>query len=234
MELEQLARTNRAHLEHRQADVALDARIRSFETAFGMQREAPELFDFNHETDATLKLYGLERGQTVGFGWQCLVARRMAERGVRFIDSGADSTSNWDSHDNLNAHLPLAKNVDRPIAGLIKDLKSRGMLDSTLVVWTMEFGRTPYNADPNSAGRDHHHESFSSFVAGAGVKGGVVHGATDEYGISVVEDKVHVHDFHATILHLLGLDHERLTYPHAGRDFRLTDVAGRVVSEILA
>lgn len=236
MELEQLGKLNHAHFEQRQAEAALEARIRSFETAFGMQREAPELFDFTHESHATLKLYGLERGQTTGFAWQCLVARRMAERGVRFIeliDSGADSSSNWDSHDNMNAHLPLAKNVDRPIAGLIKDLKSRGMLEDTLVVWTTEFGRTPYNADPNSAGRDHHHEAFSSFLVGAGVKPGIVHGATDEYGISVVEDKVHVHDFHATILHLLGLNHERLTYRHAGRDFRLTDVAGRVVSEIL-
>lgn len=237
MELEQLANFNRQHLENRQAELALEARIKSFETAFGMQREAPEVFDLSKESDATLALYGLQRGQTTGFGWQCLVARRMAERGVRFIeiiDSGADSSSNWDSHDDINAHVPLAKNVDRPIAGLIKDLKSRGMLDSTLVVWTTEFGRTPYNATPNAGGRDHHHEAFSSFLAGAGVKPGIVHGATDEYGISVVQDKVHVHDFHATILHLLGLDHERLTYRHAGRDFRLTDVAGKVVKGILA
>jgi hypothetical protein len=237
MELEQIDRFNRVHLEQRNAELALEARIRSFETAFGMQREAPDLFDLSRETDATLALYGLQRGQGTGFGWQCLVARRMAERGVRFIeliDTGADSSSNWDSHDNMNAHQPLAQNVDRPIAGLIRDLKSRGMLDSTLVVWTTEFGRTPYNAVPNAGGRDHHHEAFSSFMAGAGVKAGIVHGATDEYGISVVENKVHVHDFHATILHLLGLDHEKLTYRHAGRDFRLTDVAGRVVTEILA
>ena len=237
MELDQLARFNRVHLEQRTAEHALDARIRSFETAFGMQREAPDLFDFRQETDATLKLYGLQRGQTTGFGWQCLVARRMAERGVRFIeliDTGADSSSNWDSHDNMAAHAPLAKNVDRPIAGLINDLKTRGMLDRTLVVWTTEFGRTPYNAVPNALGRDHHHEAFSSFMVGAGVKPGMVHGATDEYGISVVEDKVHVHDLHATILHLIGLDHTRLTYRHAGRDYRLTDVAGRVVTEILS
>ncbi len=237
MELEQLRRFNRSHIEHRNAEAALDARIRSFETAFGMQHEAPDLFDLSQETDATLKLYGLQRGQTTGFGWQCLVARRMAERGVRFIeliDTGADSSSNWDSHDNIAAHAPLAKNVDRPIAGLIKDLKTRGMLDNTLVVWTTEFGRTPYNAVPNALGRDHHHEAFSSFLAGAGVQPGIVHGATDEYGISVVENKVHVHDLHATILHLLGLDHTRLTYRHGGRDYRLTDVAGRVVTEILS
>ena len=237
MELEQLARLNRAHFEHRQAEIALDARIRSFETAFGMQREAPELFDFRQETDATLDLYGLSRGQTTGFGWQCLVARRMAERGVRFIeliDSGSETASNWDAHEDINTHLPLAKNVDQAVAGLIKDLKARGMFESTLVVWTTEFGRTPYNAAPNSGGRDHHHEAFSSFLAGAGVKGGIVHGATDEYGISVVDKKVHVHDFHATILHLLGLNHEKLTYRHAGRDYRLTDVSGSVVSEILS
>jgi hypothetical protein len=237
MELDQLAWMNRAHADAHPAEQALEARIKSFETAFGMQREAPELFDFTAESDATLAMYGLERGQTTGFGWQCLVARRMAERGVRFIeliDAGADSSSNWDSHDDMNAHAPLAKNVDRPIAGLIQDLKQRGMLDSTLLVWTTEFGRTPYNAVPNASGRDHHHEAFSSFLVGAGVKGGLVHGATDEYGVSVVADKVHVHDLHATILHLLGLDHEKLTFRHAGRDFRLTDVAGRVVTEILA
>ncbi len=237
MELEQLAQMNRQHYEHHRAELALEARIRSFETAFGMQREAPELFDLSQETDHTLGLYGIERGQTTGFGWQCLVARRMAERGVRFIeliDSGSNSASNWDAHDNMNTHASLAKNVDQPIAGLIKDLKARGLLDSTLVVWTTEFGRTPYNAVPNAAGRDHHHEAFSSLLAGAGVKGGMVHGATDDYGINVAENKVHVHDLHATILHLLGFDHERLTYRYAGRDFRLTDVHGQVIREVLA
>ena len=237
MELEQLAQMNRHHQVHRGAELALEARIRSFETAFGMQREAPELFDLSQETDATLGLYGIARGQTTGFGWQCLVARRMAERGVRFIeliDSGSNSASNWDAHDNMNTHAALAKNVDQPIAGLIKDLKARGLLDTTLVVWTTEFGRTPYNAVPNSAGRDHHHEAFSSLLVGAGVKGGIVHGATDDYGIAVAENKVHVHDLHATILHLMGLDHKRLTYRYAGRDFRLTDVQGQVIRDILA
>ncbi len=235
MELDLLAKLNRQHRERRQADQALAARIQSFETAFGMQREAPEVFDLSAETDETLALYGLERGQTTGFGWQCLVARRLAERGVRFIeliDTG--SSGNWDSHGNMNDHIALAKNVDRPIAGLIQDLKRRGMLDETLVVWTTEFGRTPYHAEPNAKGREHHHQAFSSWLAGGGVKGGVVHGATDEYGIAIADNQVHVHDFHATILHLLGLDHERLTYRYSGRDYRLTDVAGEVVRDVIA
>jgi hypothetical protein len=235
MELAQLARANRHYSEQRPSDIALEAQIKSFETAFGMQREAPEAFDLTHETDATLKLYGLERGHTDGFGWQCLIARRLAERGVRFIeliDTG--SSNNWDSHANMLDHVPLAKNVDLPIAGLIRDLKARGMLDETLVVWTTEFGRTPYHEQPNHPGREHHHQAFSSWMAGGGVKGGIVHGATDDYGIAVADDRVHVHDFHATILNLLGLDHERLTFRHAGRDYRLTDVAGQVVKEIMA
>jgi hypothetical protein len=235
LELDLVARSNRRHLEQRPGDAALEARIKSFETAFGMQREAPEVFDLSRETDATLKLYGLERGRTAGFAWQCLIGRRLAERGVRFvelIDTG--SAGNWDSHGNMLEHAPLAKNVDRPVAGLITDLKQRGMLEETLVVWTTEFGRTPYHEQPNHAGREHHHQAFSSWLAGGGVKGGIAYGATDDYGIAVAEDRVHVHDFHATILHLLGLDHERLTYRHAGRDYRLTDVAGQVVQPILA
>jgi hypothetical protein len=235
LELDLVARSNRRHLEQRPGDAALEARIKSFETAFGMQREAPEVFDLSRESDATLKLYGLEGGRTDGFAWQCLIGRRLAERGVRFIeliDTG--SAGNWDSHGNMLEHAPLAKKVDRPIAGLITDLKQRGMLDDTLVVWTTEFGRTPYHEQPNHAGREHHHQAFSSWLAGGGVKGGIVHGSTDEYGVAVAEDRVHVHDFHATILHLLGLDHERLTYRHAGRDYRLTDVAGQVVQAVLA
>jgi hypothetical protein len=235
MELDMLAKLNRAHQAQRAADLALEARIKSFETAFGMQREAPAVFDLSHETDETLGLYGLARGQTTSFGWQCLVARRLAERGVRFIeliDTG--SSNNWDSHGNMNDHVALAKNVDQPIAGLIRDLKRRGMLDQTLVVWTTEFGRTPYHAEPNALGREHHHQAFSSWLAGGGVKGGYVHGVTDDYGIAIAKDKVHVHDFHATILHLLGLDHERLTYRYSGRDYRLTDVSGEVVRDIFA
>ncbi len=235
LELGMVAEANRRHLERRETDAALEARIRSFETAYGMQREAPEVFDLSGESDATLALYGLERGRTEGFAWQCLIGRRLAERGVRFIeliDSG--SSNNWDAHGNMMEHVPMARNVDRAIAALIVDLKSRGLLEDTLVVWTTEFGRTPYNAAPNSAGREHHHQCFSSWLAGGGVKTGIVHGSTDEYGIAVAEDRVHLHDFHATILNLLGLDHTRLTYRHAGRDYRLTDVSGTVVKEILA
>ena len=153
-------------------------------------------------------------------------------RFIELIDVG--SSNNWDAHGDMLAHAPLAKNVDQPIAGLITDLKQRGMLDDTLVVWSTEFGRTPYNEQPDAKGREHHHWAFSSWLAGGGVKGGLVFGATDDYGIHVAEDPVHVHDFHATILHLMGLDHEKLTFRHAGRDFRLTDVSGRVVKEILA
>jgi hypothetical protein len=235
MELHLLDAANRRHLESGPRDAALEARIRSFETAFGMQRAAPEAFDLSGETDATLRLYGLSPGQTTGFGWQCLIARRLAERDVRFIeliDTG--SSNNWDSHGNMRDHVALARNVDRPIAGLIRDLKQRGMLDDTLVVWTTEFGRTPYHEQANHPGREHHHQVFSSWLAGGGVKGGIVHGSSDEFGIAVAEDRVHVHDFHATILHLLGLDHERLTFRHNGRDYRLTDVEGEVVHEILA
>jgi hypothetical protein len=235
LELALLQEQNRRHLRERGADAALAARIQSFETAFGMQMEAPEAFDLSRETDATLALYGLERGSTNGFAWQCLAARRLAERGVRFVELiDVGSSNNWDAHGDMDTHLPLAKNVDRAIAGLIKDLKLRGMLDDTLVVWTTEFGRTPYNAEPNHKGREHHHWAFSSWLAGGGVKPGSVYGATDEYGIHVADRPVHVHDFHATILHLLGLDHERLTFRYAGRDYRLTDVHGNVVSEILA
>jgi hypothetical protein len=235
LELQMLEEANARHRKEYPALSALDARIQSFETAFGMQREAPEAFDLSGESEATLKLYGLERNQTTGFGWQCLVARRLAERDVRFIeliDTG--SSGNWDSHGNMMDHVKLARNVDQPIAGLIRDLKGRGMLDDTLVVWTTEFGRTPYHEKADHAGREHHHQVFSSWMAGGGVRGGMVYGASDEYGIGVAEDRVHVHDFHATILHLLGLNHEQLTYRHAGRDFRLTDVHGEVIKGMLS
>ena len=198
-----------------------------------MQRAMPEVLDLSKETDATLGLYGLERGSTKGFAWQCLIARRLAERGVRFVELiDVGSSNNWDAHGDLKTHERLAKNVDRPIAGLLKDLKSRGMLDDTLVVWTTEFGRTPPPTPP-TAGATRTPPSPPGWPAAA-IKGGIVHGKTDEYGAKVVEDEVHVHDFHATILHLLGFDHERLTYRHAGRDFRLTDVSGSVVEKILA
>jgi hypothetical protein len=233
LELGLLERFNNRHQANRPANSMLAARMRSFETAFGMQQTMPEVLDLSHETDATLNLYGLERGSTKGFAWQCLIARRMVERGVRFvelIDSGA--SDNWDSHTDMQTHVPRARNVDRAIAGLLRDLKSRGLLDETLVVWTTEFGRSPNTDAPQ--GRSHHAFAYSSWLAGAGVKPGIVHGKTDEYGYKVVEYPVHVHDFNATILHLLGFDHEKLTFRHAGRDFRLTDVHGTVVHDILA
>jgi hypothetical protein len=235
MELNYLNSFNRKHLANRSSDAALEARIRSFETAYGMQREAPEVFDFSDETQSTLDLYGIDRGATTGFGWQCLVARRLSERGVRFIELiDVGSSNNWDSHGNMEDHARLAKAIDRPIAGLIQDLKQRGLLERTLVVWTSEFGRTPFHQDVNHPGREHHNLVFTSWMAGGGVKGGYVHGKSDEYGILPAEGAVHTHDLHATMLHLLGLDHERLTYRHAGRDYRLTDVAGKVVTEILS
>jgi uncharacterized protein (DUF1501 family) len=225
---------NQEHLVARADDPALAARMKSFETAFGMQAEMPEIFDLSKEDDQTLAMYGLERGSTSGFAWQCLVARRMAEHGVRFIELiDVGSSSNWDAHGDMMTHAPLAKNVDQPIAGLLKDLKRRGMLEDTLVVWTTEFGRTPFNSGAGAAGREHHHWVFSSWMAGGGVKPGMTYGESDEYGIDVAKDEVHVHDFHATILHLMGLNHERLTYRHTGRDYRLTDVAGRVIRDIL-
>ncbi len=235
LELSRIAAANQQHLKERPGDAALEARIRAMETAFGMQQAAPEAFDLSQETEATLRLYGLARGQTSGFGWQCLQARRMVERGVRFVELiDVGSSGNWDSHGNMQDHVALAKNVDQPIAALITDLKQRGLLDETLVVWTTEFGRTPYHEQAAHAGREHHHQVFSSWLSGGGIQGGLVHGSSDEYGIGPAEDRVHVHDLHATILHLLGLDHERLTYRHAGRDYRLTDVEGEVVGEILA
>lgn len=233
MELGLLNRFNRKHLRSHPGDSALAARIKSFETAFGMQQEMPEVLDLSKETDATLSLYGLERGSTKGFAWQCIVARRMMERGVRFVELiDVGSHDNWDAHADMKTHGPLAKNVDQATAGLLKDLKSRGLLEDTLVVWTTEFGRTP--ASEGGKGRGHHHTAFSSWMAGGGVKGGMVYGKTDDYGGSIVENPVHVHDFHATILHLLGFDHEKLTFRHAGRDFRLTDVSGNVIKAVLA
>lgn len=232
-ELSLLERFNRRHLKNRSGDSQLEARIKSYETAFGMQRDMPDVLDLSKETDATLKLYGLDRGQTSGFGWQAIIARRMIERGVRFIeliDVGA--SDNWDAHGDMKTHGPLARNVDKPVAGLIKDLKSRGLFKDTLIVFTSEFGRTPYAE--GEYGRGHFCFAYSSWLAGGGVKGGHVYGKTDDYGIKIAENQCHVHDFHATILHLLGLDHTRLTFRHGGRDYRLTDVHGNVVNNIIA
>ncbi len=233
LELGLLERFNRRHLGDRPAEPALAARIKSFETAFGMQSEMPEVLDLAKESDRTLKLYGLERGSQDGFAWQCLIARRLAERGVRFIeliDTG--SSRNWDSHSDIKAHEPMARNVDQPIAALLTDLKSRGMLKDTLVAWVTEFGRTPWLEQEN--GRGHYNKAFSTWLAGGGVKAGIAYGRTSEFGLDVEENQVHVHDLHATILHCLGFDHTRLTFRHAGRDFRLTDVHGRIVRDILA
>jgi hypothetical protein len=235
LELDALKVFNESHRSSRGDDPLLAARIKSFETAFGMQTEMPEALDLSKETDDTLGLYGLKRGQTDSFGWQCLVARRLVQRGVRFVELiHTGSSANWDSHGNMADHGRLAQQVDQPMAGLIQDLKRQGLFDDTLVVWTTEFGRTPFNNTAANPGREHHNWAFTSWLAGAGVKRGHVHGSTDEHGIRAVEKPVHVHDFHATILHLMGLDHTKLTYRHAGRDYRLTDVHGEVVKEILS
>ena len=234
LELEFLRQMNRRHADDRRLDPDLEARIQAFELAFRMQAEAPEAFDVSRETEATRRLYGLDQESTRDFGWQCLLARRLSERGVRVVQathSGAEEK--WDHHsDIMRLHPIRAREVDRPIAGLIKDLKSRGLLDDTLVVWGGEFGRTPFSEGAD--GRDHNPYGFSIFMAGGGVKAGSIYGATDEFGYHAVEDRMHIHDLHATVLHLMGLDHERLTYRHAGRDFRLTDVAGTVATKILA
>ena len=224
---------NRRHLDARGHDTDLAARIRTFETAFHMQTDARDVFDLSKESESTLGLYGLKRGQTDGFGWPCLVARRLAERGVRFIELvDGSSSNNWDQHGDMAEHAQHARNIDRPIAGLLRDLRQRGMLDDTLVVWTTEFGRTP--GVDGDKGRGHHSACFSSWLAGAGVRAGSTYGSTDELGASVAENRVHVHDFHATLLHLLGMDHERLTFRHGGRDYRLSDVNGNVIQARLA
>ena len=225
--LDYIQSLNRGHLEKRANDTDLEARIASYELAYRMQSAAPEAIDLSRETRATRDLYGK------GFGEQCLVARRLVERGVRFVQiyHGCGPTG-WDTHgDNHNGQTKMMQSCDRGTAALIKDLKIRGMLEDTLVIWGGEFGRTPTTEGGN--GRDHSPYGYSMFLAGGGVKAGHVHGATDELGFRAVEGKVHVHDLNATILHLLGIDHEKLTWRHAGRDYRLTDVYGNVVREIL-
>ena len=235
IELEAIRKLNAIHLNRKPTSRSeLAARTQSFQTAFGMQMAVPDAFDFSRESERTLSNYGLKPGQTSGFGWQCLAARRLVEKGVRIvelIDTG--SSGNWDAHGDMMTHVGLAKNVDQPIAALLKDLKQRGMLDETLVVWTTEFGRTPFNNSADAKGREHHPWAFTSWLAGAGIRPGTVYGATDEHGLRAVDNPVHVHDFHATILHLMGFDHQKLTYRHAGRDYRLTDVAGKIVTDVL-
>jgi hypothetical protein len=222
---------NRRHRHEREADSRLAARIESFELAFRMQMQAPEVFDVGSEPESVQRLYGLDQPQTEAFGRQCLIARRLVERGVRFVQLHTES--NWDHHTGIRTELPACcAGMDRPVAGLLKDLKCRGLLEETLVVWGGEFGRSP--VAQKGDGRDHHPYGFTMWLAGGGVKGGMVHGATDEFGWYAVQDKVHIHDLHATILHLMGIDHERLTYRYGGRDYRLTDIAGNIVKRIIA
>lgn len=220
--------------ESTDAQEALDSRLNSFELAFRMQTAMPEIQDLSQETTTTRSLYGIDDPVTEDFGRQCLMARRFLERDVRFVQvTHSDSFVQWDQHSNLyQGHTKNAAEVDRPIAGLLQDLESRGLLEDTLVLWGGEFGRTPTSQGNN--GRDHNPHGFTMWMAGGGVKGGFAYGATDDYGYYAAENKMHVHDLHATILHLLGLDHQRLTYRYAGRDFRLTDVAGVVAKDILA
>jgi hypothetical protein len=234
LQLDRLNAMNRAHQRQAGPEPSLEARINSFELAFRMQTELPKVEDLSHESAATRQLYGMDDPVTANFGRMCLMARRFAEAGVRFIQvTHSDSKVQWDQHADLkNGHEKNAREVDGPIAGLLQDLKARGLLDDTLVWWGGEFGRTPVVEGQN--GRDHNPEGFTMWLAGGGVQGGLRYGSTDDYGYYAAENKVHIHDLHATILHLLGLDHERLTYRYAGRDFRLTDVEGNVVREILA
>jgi uncharacterized protein (DUF1501 family) len=224
---------NRHHPGSADGDSELSARAAAYELAFRMQAHAPDVVDVTKETEATRRLYGLDDKVTAEFGLRCLLARRMVERGVRFVQLYCGDTLGWDGHTDMEGnHSKLCAQSDLPVAGLLKDLKSRGQLEDTLVVWGGEFGRMPMSE--GGTGRDHNPYGFSMWLAGGGVKGGQVIGATDSVGLRAVEDKAHVHDLHATILHLMGLDHTRLTYRHNGRDERLTDVAGRVIDKALA
>jgi hypothetical protein len=234
-QLDLLGELNKLHLDQRPRDAALETQIQALETAYHMQSEAAEAFDISREPESLREAYG-----RTNFGQQCLLARRLCEYGVRFVQVyylSKDNNQPWDTHkDNDDGHRKLCKDADQATAALLTDLKQRGLLDDTLVVWGGEFGRTPYAElqEKGKAGRDHHHTGFTVFLAGGGVKGGLMYGNTDELGMHAVENRVHVHDLHATILHLLGLDHERLTYHYSGRNFRLTDVHGRVVQDIIA
>ena len=226
-QLDLLKQLNEMHLAQRSGDNPLEARIQSLEMAFRMQFEAQDVFDLSKETQSTRDLYG--KGQ---FGEACLLSRRLLERGVRMVQIFTGGGQPWDDHGDATAHAAKAKLVDQPIAALLTDLKRTGMLDDTLVLWGGEFGRTP--TAQGAKGRDHHSQGFTVWLAGGGVKGGMTYGATDEFGIAAVEKRTHVHDLHATMLHLMGLDHEKLTYRYGGRDFRLTDVHGKIVHDIIA
>jgi hypothetical protein len=228
-QLDLLQKLNQDRLQTDKVNPELEGIIESYELAFRMQSAVPKVMDFADESPATLEAYGVGNKATDNFGRQCLMARRFAEAGVRFIEVGMGG---WDQHQQLRTKLTQnCTSIDQPIAALLNDLKQRSMLKDTLVIWGGEFGRTPHAQ--NEDGRDHNATGFSMFMSGGGVKGGLRYGATDEHGIRAVEDKMHIHDLHATILHLLGLDHERLTYRYSGRDFRLTDVQGHVATKIL-
>jgi hypothetical protein len=237
-QLDLLAELNQQHAADRPGARELAARAASYELAFRMQAEAPEAVDLSQESSSTLDEYGVEREPTAEFGRNCLIARRLVERGVRFVQlysGGGHLEETWDAHESVEKnHGRHAGETDQPIAALLTDLQRRGLLASTLVVWAGEFGRMPFSEGVNKPGRNHNPYGFSIWMAGGGVRGGMAYGATDELGFAAVEDRVHVHDLHATILHLLGLDHTRLTYFHQGRDDRLTDVFGRVVTDICA
>lgn len=236
-QLDLLARLNGRHLTQTGGDSELAARIESFELAYRMQVAAPEALDLDRETEATQRLYGLDNPKCTHFARQCLIARRMVERGVRFVQiysGGMENERSWDGHkDIVKNHGGFAAETDQPVAALLSDLDQRGLLDSTLVIWGGEFGRLPI-VQKGGTGRDHNPHAFTTWFAGGGVRGGTRYGETDEIGLNAVVNRVSIHDLHATILHLLGMDHERLTFRYSGRDFRLTDVAGRVVKEILA
>jgi len=230
-QLDLMAKLNGGHLRDHPGEPDLSARIESFELAYRMQGEAADLLDLSGETAATRRMYGLDEGRSKSFGTKCLTARRLVERGVRFVQVYSDGE--WDAHsDLLGNHTGHCQATDTPIDGLLTDLKSRGLLDSTLVIWGGEFGRMPVSQ--GNGGRDHNPHGFLAWMTGAGIKGGASHGETDEFGHKAVEDRATVHDLHATMLHLLGVDHKRLTYFHNGRQHRLTDVAGEVLNRLLA
>jgi hypothetical protein len=235
-QFEALRKINAIQRLSRAGDTEMDAMINSYELAWRMQRSVPDILDLSEESEHVQRMYGIGEKETDDFGRQCLMARRLSEAGVRYIQVNyGDNTNNprWDQHSNLGKHADHAMKVDKPIAGLLADLKQRGLLEDTLVWWGGEFGRTPY-AQANGTGRDHNPYGFTSFVAGGGVKAGFSYGETDEFGHHAIQDKIHMHDWHATLLHLLGLDHEKLTFKYSGREFRLTDVHGEVIKDIFA
>ena len=237
-QLDLLAKLNQQHLDARPGGRELASRINTYELTYRMQAEAPEAVDLAKESQATQDMYGIGKSPTDEFGRNCLVARRLVERGVRFVQfysGGGHLEDTWDAHESIEKnHGKHGTEVDQPIAALLTDLQRRGLLDSTLIVWGGEFGRMPFSEGQGAPGRNHHPYGFSMWLAGAGVKGGLRYGSTDEFGFEAVEQKAHLHDIHATILHLMGLDRELLTYFHQGRQDSLTDVGGNVIEDVLA